>query len=72
SSLLIVDSPEAVPRLSILIYDSAGKLTFRQRKSKPAGRAIFDLPSQKLSNGQYFIRVMNENKVLGKTQFLKL
>ncbi len=72
SSLLIVDSPEAVPRLSILIYDSAGKLMFRQRKTKPAGRAIFDLPSQKLSNGQYFIRVMNENKVLGKTQFLKL
>ncbi len=72
NSLLIVESPEAVPLLSILIYNSAGKLMLRQRKSKPAGRAIFDLPSQKLSNGQYFIRVMNENKVLGKTQFLKL
>ena len=72
NSLLIVDSPEAVPRLSILIYNSAGKLMFRERKSKSAGRAILNLPSQKLSIGQYFIRVMNENKFLGKTQFLKL
>ena len=42
------------------------------QESKAAGRAVFNLPVQQLSQGQYILKVMAGNKVLGKSSFLKL
>ena len=72
SSSLIIETSNAIPELSITVYDMRGTLVLQTRESKPAGRALFNLPTQALSNGQYIIKVMDANNVLGKTTFLKL
>jgi hypothetical protein len=72
NSSLIIETVSAIPDLSVLVYNTAGELMIRFQESKAAGRAVFNLPVQRLSEGQYIIKVMAGNQVLGKTSFLKL
>ncbi len=72
NSSLIIETVDAIPDLSVLVYNTGGKLMMKIQESKAAGRAVFNLPVQQLSQGHYILKVMAGNKVLGKTSFLKM
>jgi hypothetical protein len=58
--------------MPIAIYDMGGRLVLQLQRSKPAGKAIFEIPVDKLAKGKYIIKVNNGRKTLGKTTLLKL
>lgn len=72
NSSLIIETSHAIPDLSIIVYSMQGELLLELHESKAAGRASFNLPVQRLSSGQYIVKVLDGNKALGKTSFLKL
>jgi hypothetical protein len=69
---LIVETNEAIPDMPIAVFDMKGRLVMQLQRSKPAGKAIFEIPVDRLSNGKYIIRVNNGKKTIGKTSLLKL
>ncbi len=71
-ALLIVETNDAIPNLSIALYDMTGRLVLQLQRSKPAGKAIFEIPVDNLAKGKYIIKVNNGRKTLGKTALLKL
>ncbi len=71
-AVVIVQHPEAVHKLSILVFDMKGSLIHRIITNKPAGRASFALPVQRFATGDYLVQVYDGEKLLGKTRFVKL
>ena len=69
---LIVETNNAVPNLSILIYDMNGSLIMKLSKSKGPGILFYDIPSEKLNAGKYIIAVMDDKKLIGRANLLKL
>lgn len=69
---LIVQSRFEISMMRIMIYDMKGALVFQQTGSKPAGRTLIDLPSNKWAKGKYIIKVYDRNKTLGTTNMMKL
>lgn len=72
NTVLVVQTNNAITHMPINIFDMKGRLVMQLQKSKAAGKATFDLPSDKLSKGKYIVTVYNGNKVVGSTEFLKL
>ncbi len=69
---LIVETNEAIPDMPIAVFDMKGRLVMQLQRSKPAGKAIFEIPVDRLSKGKYIIRVNNGRKTIGKASLLKL
>jgi hypothetical protein len=69
---LIVETNDAIPNMPIAIYDMGGKLVLQLQRSKPAGKAVFEIPVERLAKGKYIIKVNSDRKTLGKTSLLKL
>jgi serine protease AprX len=72
TATLIVETSYAIENMSIDVYDMKGRLTIQLSKSKAAGKALIDIPTEKLARGRYIIRVNNGSKTIGKTTLLKL
>ena len=69
---LVVETNEAITDMPIAIYDMKGRLVLQLQRSKPAGRAVFGIPVDRLAKGKYIIRVNNGRKTIGTTSLLKL
>ncbi len=69
---LIVETNNAVPNLSILIYNMNGSLVMKFSKSKGPGILFYDIPSERLNAGKYIIAVMDDKKIIGRANLLKL
>lgn len=69
---LIVQTPDAIPALTITVYDMKGRMMQRSQQSKASGKAVYDLSIRGLQAGKYIIRVMNGNKPVGTAELLKL
>ncbi len=69
---LIVETKDAIADLGIAMYDMKGRLIMQLRRSKPTGKAVFEIPVDRLAKGKYIIRVNNGRKSIGKTSLLKL
>jgi hypothetical protein len=69
---LVVETQDAIADLSIAMYDMKGRLVMQFHRSKPTGKAIFEIPVDRLAKGKYIIRVNNGRKTIGKTSLLKL
>jgi len=69
---LIVETNDAIADMPITVYDMQGRLVLQLQRSKPAGKAIFEIPIDRLAKGKYIIRVNNGRKTIGKTSLLNL
>ena len=69
---LIVETTYAVTNMPIAVYDMKGRLMYRMLASKGTGKVTLDLPIGKLAKGKYIIRVYNNQKTIGTTEFLRL
>ena len=69
---LIVETNDAIPDMPIVIYDMGGRLVLQLHRSKSAGKAIFEIPVDRLAKGKYIIKVNDGRKTLGKISLLKL
>jgi hypothetical protein len=69
---LIVQTSNAITNMPITIYDIKGSLVMRLNSSKATGKAKIDLPVSVLAAGKYFVNIYDNNKLIGKTEFLKL
>ncbi len=69
---LIIETTYAIENMPIAIYDMKGRLMMQFFQSKPAGKVLLDIPSEKLAKGRYIIRVNDGSKTIGKTTLLKL
>jgi len=69
---LIVETNNPVPNLSIFIYNMNGSLVMKLNKSKGPGILFYDIPSERLNAGKYIITVMDDKKLIGRANLLKL
>ncbi|HEX4878113.1 MAG TPA: S8 family serine peptidase [Chitinophagaceae bacterium] len=69
---LIIETPYPVNNMPVLVYDSKGSLIMQLKESKTTGKKIIEIPSGKLAKGNYYIRVMNGEKLIGNAELLKL
>jgi len=69
---LIVETNNPVLNLSIFIYNMNGSLVMKLNKSKGPGILFYDIPSERLNAGKYIITVMDDKKLIGRANLLKL
>lgn len=69
---LIIETPDAITNMPVLIYDMNGRLVIRMQKSKARGQILIDLPLSKLSRGKYVIKVYNKSKPIGSVEMIRL
>jgi len=69
---LIIETPDAIQSMPVLIYNMNGRLVQRLQESKGSGKKILDLSVGKLPKGKYFINVYNKNALIGTAEFIRL
>jgi hypothetical protein len=69
---LIIESPFAITKMPVLIFDEKGSLVARREESKGTGKMIIPLPLEKLSAGKYYVRVLNGDQSIGTAELIRL
>ena len=69
---LIVETNDAIADMPITIFNMKGQLVMRLQRSKPAGKAVVEIPVDRLARGKYIIKINDGRKTLGKTSLLRL
>lgn len=69
---LVIDTPDPIARVHIIIYDLNGIAVKEMYSSKAAGRAVISLPVEKLLAGKYIVTARDSSKLIGTTSLLKL
>ena len=69
---LIIESTDAIPSLSINIYDIDGRLILQRKESKASGKTIYTIPVSTLSKGKYTVTVFTSHSRFGTAKMLKL
>lgn len=69
---LIIETPDAIPAMPIIVYDMNGRLVTRIQETKGSGKKIISIVTGKLAKGKYFINVYNKNSLIGTAEFIKL
>lgn len=69
---LVIDTPGAISKMPVLIYDANGSLVMKLNEQKGTGKKTIQLSLEKLAKGKYFIRVFNGEQVLGNTELIRL
>ncbi|WP_276481829.1 S8 family serine peptidase [Paraflavitalea pollutisoli] len=69
---IVANTPEAIPDLSIQVYDDQGKLIYQQQQSKPAGYRQYTLYTAGWPNGLYKITLNKGNKRFYDQKIIKL
>ena len=72
TATLIVETPDAITNMPVVIYDAYGNTVIRLQQSKGAGKKTIDIPISKLPKGKYFIKVLNGVNKVGTTEFIRL
>jgi len=72
TATVIIETPDAMQSMPILVYNMNGRLVQRLQESKGPGKKIIDLSVSKLSKGKYFINVYNKNILIGTAEFIRL
>jgi len=72
TATVIIETPDAIQSMPILVYNMNGSLVQRLQESKGSGQKIIDLSIGKLSKGKYFISVYNKNALIGTAEFIRL
>jgi hypothetical protein len=69
---LYVETPYAVTRMPIVVYDEKGSIVSQVSESKGTGRKTIVIPVDRLAAGTYYIRVFNGEQVIGTAELVKL
>lgn len=69
---LIVETPYAIPTMTIYIVDAKGSLISQQKDAKGSGKKTISLPVSRLAAGKYYITVYNGQQVTGTAELIKL
>ncbi len=69
---LVIQTPGAISKMPIMIYDANGSLVMKLNEQKGSGKKTILLSLEKFAKGKYFIRVFNGEQVIGGTEFLRL
>lgn len=72
TATLVIETPDEIPSMPILVYNMSGRLVQRLQESKSFGKKIIDLSVGKLPKGKYFINVYNKNSLIGTAEFIRL
>ncbi|MBM3415784.1 MAG: T9SS type A sorting domain-containing protein [Bacteroidetes bacterium] len=72
TAILVVETSDAIPNMTVVIYDGKGSAMMRFNESKGTGKKTFSLPVEKLSKGKYYIKVLKGNKTIGTAEMLRL
>ncbi len=67
-----VNTPTAVPNLSIRIFNSSGQLVIELKRSKAEGIGVFDVPVFNLASGKYYVSVYDDKKLIQTKELIKL
>lgn len=67
-----IETPYAVTNMYIVVYDAKGAQVLQVKESKTSGKKIVTLPVERLSKGKYYIKVLNEQQVIGTAEMLRL
>ncbi len=67
-----VNTPTAVPNLSIRIFNSSGQLVLELKRSKAEGIGVFDAPVFNLASGKYYVGVYDDKKLIETKELIKL
>lgn len=67
-----VNTPTAVPNLSIRIFNSSGQLVLELKRSKAEGIGVFDVPVFNLASGKYYVSVYDDKKLIQTKELIKL
>lgn len=63
---------EAIPQLTIRLFNSLGQLIYEKKESKGMGTAYYDIPVYQLASGKYYVVLHDGNKLLATKEMLKL
>lgn len=69
---LVIETPGAISKMPILIYDANGSLVMKLNEFKGTGKKSIPVSLEKLAKGKYFIRVFNGEQVLGTAELIRL
>ena len=72
NATVMVETDNAVERLTIIVYDMKGSVMMKKNGSKTNGRALFDLSTHHLPKGKYIVSVFDNNTAIGHADLLKL
>jgi len=72
SATLVIETPDAITNMPVVIYDMNGRLVMRMQKSKGSGQTTIELPINKLARGKYVIKVYNKSRPIGAVEMIKL
>lgn len=67
-----VQTPYAITNMYISIYDGKGALIKQIKSSKTAGIKIVDIITSTISKGKYYVTVLDGDKTVGTTEFVRL
>ena len=72
SVTLVIETSYAIPSLNIVVIDGKGSIVFQQKDSKGTGRKNVELNISALPRGTYYVRVYNNEKVIGTAELIRL
>lgn len=66
-----INTPNESSLLWLKIYDTNGKLAYQQRGSKPAGLTVLDINTVQMASGNYFLTVLEGDRLVGTLPLIK-
>lgn len=72
NATLIIQSPDAIPSLHILVFDMKGTKVYQTVTSKGSGKINLNIPTTSFAKGAYFVKVLDGSKEISVPRFLKL
>jgi serine protease AprX len=68
---LIIETPNAINNLGVLVFDIKGSLILQTKESKQPGRKTISIPIEKLQKGIYYIQIFNNGQLIGSTEMVR-
>ena len=72
SATLVVETPSAIAKLLVTVYDTRGAKITSIATSKPAGKATVSVPLERFAKGKYYVYVLDDQRQLGTLEMIRL
>lgn len=72
SATLVVETPSAIAKLLVTVYDTRGARITSIATSKPAGKATVSVPLERFAKGKYYVYVLDNQRQLGTLEMIRL
>lgn len=72
NTTLVIQTSNSIGNMSVTVHDMKGSLMMQVNNSKGPGLVTVDIPSSRFAAGKYIVTIYDSNKVIGKTEFMKL